>query len=137
MTWRLATGSLPRVAASRRLDTSSFRGVDAQPIEEARINQRAVAVIGLVGNDEHRGIGAKRTDHGSIAEAIGIGKIEIALVVSRAAKDGAGAVIHQHEIGDIDRQKPIGIEGMAHLEARCRSPFFSAVSMAASDVPLR
>ncbi len=34
-----------------------------------------------------------------------------------AAEDGAGAVIHEHEIGDPDRDAPIGVERMAHGQA--------------------
>ena len=32
------------------------------------------------------------------------GEVEIPLVVGGASEDGAGAIVHQHEIGDIDRQ---------------------------------
>ena len=32
--------------------------------------------------------------------------------MSRATEDGAGAVFHEHEVGDIDRQLPALDEGM-------------------------
>ena len=35
----------------------------------------------------------------------------------RAAEDGAGAVIHQDEVGDIDRQRPVRVERMHRLDA--------------------
>jgi hypothetical protein len=37
--------------------------------------------------------------------------------VRRAAEDGAGAVFHQHEIGDVDRQLPVRVERVLRLEA--------------------
>src|SRR3546814_9063179 len=39
--------------------------------------------------------------------------VEVALVVAGAAKNGAGAVFHQHEVRHIDRQGPGRIEGRA------------------------
>ena len=45
------------------------------------------------------------------------GEVEVALVVRRAAEDGAGAVVHQHEIGDVDRQRLAVAEGMGDREA--------------------
>ncbi len=36
----------------------------------------------------------------------------------RAAKNRAGAIVHQHEIGGIYRQTPFRIEGMPRLEPR-------------------
>src|SRR5262249_26845943 len=38
-----------------------------------------------------------------------------ALVVRRAAEDRAGAVVHDDEVGDIDRKVPTRIEGMERL----------------------
>ncbi len=35
----------------------------------------------------------------------------------RAAENGAGAIIHQDEIGDVNRQLPIRIEGMDGLDS--------------------
>jgi len=66
--------------------------------------------MGGVGHDEADGIDPFRADHRRRAEAVFIGKIEVALVMRRAAENRAGSVIHQHEIGDIDRQQPIRIE---------------------------
>ena len=87
--------------------------VDRHAVEEARIDHPAVAVIGGVGDDEGlRDPGARRAHHRDVAEAVFVGEIEVALVVRRAAEDGAGAVFHQDEIGDIDRQLPGRIEGM-------------------------
>ena len=35
----------------------------------------------------------------------------------RAAEDRAGAIVHQNEIGDVDRQLPRGIKRVANLQA--------------------
>jgi hypothetical protein len=64
------------------------------------------------------------------------GKIQVALVSGRAAEDGAGAVVHQHEIGDVDRNRPVRVKRVNHVD-RVGSPVFSAVSSAASEVPAR
>ena len=37
--------------------------------------------------------------------------------MSRAAEDRARAIFHEHEIGDVDRQAPFGVERVQHFEA--------------------
>ena len=76
----------------------------------------AVVDIGDIADVEARRIGARRNHHRLHRQAVFAGEIEIALVMGRAAEDGAGAVFHEHEIGDIDRQLPVGIEGMDRLQ---------------------
>ena len=85
---------------------------DRHPVEETRIDHVAVAVIGGIGNDERLRVLPVGADHGGIAEVVFVDEIEVALVMCRAAEDRAGAIFHQHEIGDIDRQLPVGIKGM-------------------------
>ena len=91
--------------------------VDAHAVEEARVDQAAVAVIGGVGDREGRRIGAGRAYHRRVAEAVFVDEVEVALVMRRAAEDGAGAVIHEDEIGDIDRQRPVRVERMHGADA--------------------
>ena len=43
-------------------------------------------------------------------------KLEIALVVARNAENRAGAVVHEHKIGDVDRKLPGRIERVDRLE---------------------
>ena len=93
------------------------RGLDRHPVEEARIDHRSVAVIGDFVDDETRGIDARRADHRRRAEAVDVDEIEVALVVRGAAEDRARAVIHQDEIGDIDRQRPVRVERMRDPQA--------------------
>src|SRR3546814_7799101 len=45
-----------------------------------------------------------------------VGEIKVALVVRRTAEHGALAIIHQHEIGDEQRQFPVRIERMNDAE---------------------
>jgi hypothetical protein len=54
------------------------------------------------------GIGGVRRDHAQDRQAVLGGEIEVALVVPRHGHDRAGAIIHQHEIGDVDRQVRAG-----------------------------
>ena len=115
-----------RPVAERRLLQSArdlvYRGLDRHAVEKARIDHHAVAVIGDLVDGEGRGVGARRADHRRRAEAVGVDEIEIALVVRRAAENRARAVLHQDEIGDIDRQAPIGVERVKDLEARVVAP---------------
>ena len=99
-----------------------FRLLDRQPIEKARIDHHPIAVIGGPIDDEIGGIELGRAHHRRHAEAIGADKIEIALVVGRAAENRARAVFHQNEIGDIDRQAPAGVERVMNLEAGVVAP---------------
>ena len=102
---------------------------DRHAVEEARIDHAAVAVIGGVGDDEGFGILARRADHRHIAEAVFVDEVEVALVVRRAAENGAGAVIHQNEIGDIDRQLPVRIERMHRLDAGVEAHLLGGIDL--------
>ena len=94
-----------------------FGLIDRHAIEEARIDHHPVAVIGDVVDGEARRIELGRADHRRDAEAIGADEIEIALIVRGAAENRARAIFHQHEIGDIDRQAPVGVERVQDFEA--------------------
>ena len=79
-------------------------GLDGEPVEELRIDHGAFAHVGL-GTDAERGrIGSRRQHDGHHRTPVFTGEIEVALVVAGAAEDGAGAVAHDDEVGDIDRQ---------------------------------
>ncbi len=94
-----------------------FRLFDGHAIEEARIDHAAIAIVSDVGDDERLRVDVGRAHHRRIAEPVFIDKIEVALVVRGAAEDGAGAVFHQYEIGDVDRQFPVRIERVDRLDA--------------------
>ncbi len=94
-----------------------------EPVEKARIDQPALAVMGRVGDLERRGIDAFRANHRRRAETVFVGEVEVALVMRRTAENRAGPVIHQHEIGDIDRQQPSVVEGVNDLEAGVEALF--------------
>jgi hypothetical protein len=80
-----------------------LRLLDGHAIEEARIDHAAFAVIGGIGDNKGFWVLAFGTDHRRVAEPIFVDEVEVALVVRRAAEDRAGAVLHQHEVGDVDR----------------------------------
>ena len=88
---------------------------DRQAVEESGIDQHPVVDIGNIADREGRGILARRQHDGNYGQPIFPGKFEVALIMRRAAKDGARAVLHQHEIGDIDENMPALIEGMHRL----------------------
>ncbi len=104
--------------------------LDGEAVEETGIVDRAVAGIGDVGDGEGLGIGLRRQHHRRHRQPVFAGEVEIALVMGGTAEDRAGAVFHQHEIGDVDRQGLARQEGMqggdggaiAALLLRPRSP---------------
>ena len=98
-----------------------FRLFDRHSVEEARINHRAVAIIGNVGDDERLRVLAGRANHRRIAKSILVDEIEVTLIVRRAAEDRARSVIHQNEIRDIDRQRPVPIKRMDRPSCRYRN----------------
>ena len=98
-------------------------------VQKPRIDHAAVAVVGRVGDDEGFRIDVRRADHRHIAKSVFVDEIEVALVVRRAAENGAGAVVHQDEVGDIDRDLPRRIERMQGLDAGVEAELFGGVDL--------
>ena len=94
-----------------------LRRRDGHAIEEAGVDHAPIAVIGHGAHDEARGVLPLGAHHRDIAEAISVDEIEITLVMGGAAEDGPGSVVHEHEIGDVNRDRPIGIKGMRDADA--------------------
>ncbi len=92
-------------------------GGNRHPVEESRVDHAAVAVIRRVGDDECGRVLSFWADNRRVAEIVFVDEVEIALVVRRTAEDCAGAVIHQYEVCDIDREFPFAIERMHCLDA--------------------
>ena len=57
-----------------------------------------------------------RRHHAPNRQMILLRKFEVTLVVPGNSEQGAGAVLHQHEIRDINGQAPLWIERMDDLE---------------------
>ena len=93
-----------------------LRLLDAHAVEEARIDEHARPVIGGLASNLVRS-GIRRADHDRVAQPVFGGEFEVALVMRGTAENRAGAVIHQHEIRDMDRQRPVGIERMGDAQA--------------------
>ena len=81
------------------------------------MDHAAVAIVGGIRDHEAVWIDAGRTNDRRVAELVFVGELQVALVVRRTAEDGAGAVVHQDEVRDIDRQLPVRIERMERLDA--------------------
>ena len=77
-----------------------LRRLHGEAVEKVGIDQRALAGIGLIGDGEALGVGARRQHHRHHGQSIGARKFEVALIVRRAAEDRAGAILHEDEIGD-------------------------------------
>ena len=108
-------------------DDALLGACHVEPVEEAGIDHPAVAQIRLVADREALGIGARRQDHGDHRQAVFAGELEIALVVRRAAEDGAGAVLHEHEVGDVDRQRDPFDQGVLAAEAGIEADLLGAL----------
>ena len=89
-------------------DDGSLGVIDVHPIHPIAVHDQAGAGIGNIAVKiaiDQIAIG----DHAAHGQIIFARKIQIALVMRGAAKDRTSAIIHQHEIGDIDGQMPTGI----------------------------
>ncbi len=126
-TWRSPTGVLPRISDLQPLGDVFLGLLDGHAVEEARIDHAAVAVIGGVRDDERRRVLALGADHRHVAELVLVDEVEVALVVRRAAEDRAGAVFHQHEVRDVDRQLPARVERMDGLDAGIKALLLGGV----------
>ena len=93
-------------------------------IKKTRIDHPAIIDIGGVGDHKGLRVLAFRADNRNIAETIHVHKIKVALIMRRAAENGACAIIHQNEIRDIDRQSPAWIKRMNGANAGIKSTLF-------------
>ena len=84
-------------------DDGGLGGVDGQAVEDIGVDQDAVARLGLTGEGCVGVLGMGGDDADDRQRVLG-GKFEVALVVAGDAHDGAGAIFHQHEVGDPHRQ---------------------------------
>ncbi len=94
-------------------------------IEEAGVHQNPVTCFGFLA-EGLVGIGGVARNHTQDRQAIFGGKVEVALVVPWHGHDCAGAIFHQHEVGDVDRQIGPGervLGGDAGIEAQFFSGF--------------
>src|SRR5690349_12876030 len=89
--------------------------LDAQAVEEAGVDDDAVAAFGLARERLVRIRSACRHDARDRQTIFGR-EFEVAAVVARHRHDRAGAVIHQDEVGDEDGQMLAG-EGMPRTDA--------------------
>jgi hypothetical protein len=61
-------------------------------------------------------IGPWRQHHRQHPQAVLAREFEVALVLARAAEDGAGAVLHEHEVGDPHRELRAFDERVPHAQ---------------------
>ena len=99
-------------------DRQALGLVHRKPVEEAGIEDSTRTGIGLVVNAEVFRGGVRRQDNRCHRQRELARKIEVALIVRRAAEDRAAAIARQHEVGGPDGQGAGRIEGMAHAHAQ-------------------
>ncbi len=64
------------------------------------------------------------------------GELEVALVVRRDAEDGAGAIIHQHEVRDVDGQAPVAVERMDGLDPGAKTLLLGGLDLGRAGAAL-
>ena len=83
------------------------RGVDLEHVDRRmpaqRHRHRIVVFLQMRGHFLQRIAGGRIGDHGLDRQAVSLGEFPVALVVRRHRHHRAGAVAHQHEVGDVDR----------------------------------
>ncbi len=80
-----------------------FCFLDRQPIEKRRIRNPSGADIGFIANVEALRIFSFRNNDRPDLQVIFAGEIQVALIMGRAAENRPGAIVHQDEIGDVNR----------------------------------
>ena len=105
------------VTRYQRIDGGAFAVLDAQPVPCLGIEQLSGPDIGRFGDCETVGVGVIRQHHRDYWQVIGIGKIKVPLVMRWTSENGTGAVLHQYEIGNIDRQPARLYQWMLHGKA--------------------
>ena len=86
-----------------------------EAVEEARVDHPPGTRIGDIadgGIPRLTGAAIFGGDDADHRQAVPAGEVEVPLVVCRAAENGAGAVVHEHEVGGVDRQLDLGSERM-------------------------
>ena len=81
-----------------------FRFGHPHAVEKTRVDQEPIAFVGSIGDPEGGRVLAVRANHRDDRQPVFVDEIQVALVVRGAAEDRAGAVVHQDEIGDVERQ---------------------------------
>ena len=96
--------------------------INAHAIQEVRIHDAARSCIGCIAF-KHRIVMLTFGNDAGHAEPVFSGEIQVALVMRGAPEDRACAIVHQDEIGDIDRQVPMRIKGMLNGKSRVEALF--------------
>ena len=101
------TGSCPcrRPSSSSRSMASPWRPRPSRPFRKPELIDHAVFGEGSAGDAEARRHRRPGHHHRDDRQAVFGGELVVALVVAGTAEDRAGAVLHQHEVGGIDRQR--------------------------------
>ena len=107
----------------QRINRGTLSVIDTHSVPWTGIEQAAWACMSDVLYRKFRCIRIVGKHHRDHLKPIGIGKIEVALVMGRTAENCAGAIFHQHEIGDVDRQPAVGNQRVLRCQTGIESPF--------------
>ena len=105
------------------LDHFGLGRFDAQSIKEPRVHQGSGAGIGLIACENRIGL-ITIGDHADHRQAILAGKIDVALVMRWATEHRAGAIVHQHKIGDVEWQLDCVVKRVLQPQAGIEAELF-------------
>ena len=108
------------------LDHDALGVLDVHAVEEGRVHDGAGAGPGGVA-DENGRLVITFADDALDGQVVFAREIEIALVVRGHAEHRAGAVFHQHEVRDVDREVPRLVERMHRAQAGVEAELFLRV----------
>ena len=114
-----------RIGGFKRRNSCTLAILYTHPVPWTGIEKRPGPCVGGIGNLEVAGISIARQDNGDHAKTVGVGKIQVALVMGRTAEDGAGAIFHKHEIGDVNGKPAVRDKRMLHGQAGIETFLFS------------
>ena len=129
----VADGVTAGIALGEHGDGARLRLCDREPVQEVGIDRRAVADVGLIADLDRVRIHARRAHHGNDGQVLAAGEIEIALVVGGTTEDRAGAIVHEHEVGDIERQRAAGGKRMPDPDSRIEAALACRLDVALAD----
>ncbi len=119
----------PMFRLPSRSATSFFRVLDGLTVQEGGIREAAWPGIGLVADLELGRVRVLGNDHGLDLELVFAREVEVALIVRGAAEDRASAVIHEDEVGNVNRQFHGRAEGVGRDDAGVVALLLGAVDL--------
>src|SRR5215213_5361852 len=104
---------------------------NVQTVEKIGIDEHGLGLVlldeSLFADCKRLRVGSRGCYDGNNRQIVASGKLQIALIMSRAAENCPFAIGHEHEISGIDRQANIASERVARIELQKHAFLFCAL----------